>query len=219
MGLQFARAGERQKELAVAHGHRGQPLAHHAATGDGVGDRCGRQWRAGLAMYRPAANALASLIGIGGRPDSAADSAVGRNHAVVRGGRFDGSGPWSRACCPPGVPRASTRQPICRNIGGASPRRRGAGWRGALSVWRFRSRFRWCWCRLPACSPSACNNCGASIPACAANARLVVDVDGERRRLQRRQPGSAQRASAGPARGPPGGSGRELFAGWNLLGP
>jgi predicted permease len=66
MGLQFARAGERQKELAVrmAIGASRWRIARQLVTESAI--IAASSGALGLAMYRPAADALASLIGIGG---------------------------------------------------------------------------------------------------------------------------------------------------------
>ena len=66
MGLQFARAGERQKELAVrmAIGASRWRITRQLVTESAI--VAAASGALGLAMYRPAANALASLIGIGG---------------------------------------------------------------------------------------------------------------------------------------------------------
>jgi predicted permease len=66
MGLQFARAGERQKELAVrmAIGAGRWRIMRQLVTESAI--VAAASGALGLAMYRPAANALASLIGVGG---------------------------------------------------------------------------------------------------------------------------------------------------------
>jgi len=66
MGLQFARAGERQKELAVrmSIGASRWKIMRQLVTESAI--VAAASGALGLAMYRPAANALASIIGIGG---------------------------------------------------------------------------------------------------------------------------------------------------------
>ena len=66
MGLQFARAGERQKELAVrmAIGASRWRIMRQLVTESAM--IAASSGALGLALYRPAAHALASLIGIGG---------------------------------------------------------------------------------------------------------------------------------------------------------
>jgi predicted permease len=66
MGLQFARAGERQKELAVrmAIGASRWRITRQLVTESAI--VAAASGALGLAMYRPAANALASIIGVGG---------------------------------------------------------------------------------------------------------------------------------------------------------
>jgi predicted permease len=66
MGLEFARAGERQKELAVrmAIGASRWRIMRQLATESAI--VAAASGALGLALFRPAANALASLIGMGG---------------------------------------------------------------------------------------------------------------------------------------------------------
>ena len=66
MGLEFARAGERQKELAVrmAIGASRWRIMRQLVTESAM--IAAASGALGLAMYRPVANALASLIGVGG---------------------------------------------------------------------------------------------------------------------------------------------------------
>ena len=66
MGLEFARAGERQKELAVrmAIGASRWRIMRQLVTESAL--IAASSGALGLALYRPAANALASLIGVGG---------------------------------------------------------------------------------------------------------------------------------------------------------
>jgi predicted permease len=66
MGLEFARAGERQKELVVrmAIGASRWRIMRQLVTESAI--IAAASGALGLAMYRPAANALASLIGMGG---------------------------------------------------------------------------------------------------------------------------------------------------------
>jgi predicted permease len=65
MGLQFARAGERQKELSVrmAIGASRWRIMRQLVTESAI--IAAASGALGLAMFRPAANALASLIGVG----------------------------------------------------------------------------------------------------------------------------------------------------------
>jgi len=66
MGLQFARAGERQKELSVrmAIGASRWRIMRQLVTESAI--IAAASGALGLAMFRPVGNALASLIGIGG---------------------------------------------------------------------------------------------------------------------------------------------------------
>jgi predicted permease len=66
MGLEFARAGKRQRELAIrmAIGASRWRITRQLVTESAI--VAAASGALGLAMFRPAANALASLIGIGG---------------------------------------------------------------------------------------------------------------------------------------------------------